>query len=55
MNMQVIGNVLAYSHSGGTIFRDVKDDTWGLETVNNLAFNMAGMLNEIKKKEMDLI
>jgi multimeric flavodoxin WrbA len=49
MNMQVISDGPDYSHSGGTIFRDAKDDTWGLETVSNLALNMAGMLKQIKR------
>ena len=48
-NIQVISDGPAYSHSGGTIYRDAKDDVWGLETVNNLALNMAGMLNRINK------
>jgi multimeric flavodoxin WrbA len=48
LNMQVISDGPAYSHSGATIFRNAKDDTWGLETVKNLALNMTEMLNRIK-------
>jgi len=44
MNMQVIGDGPDYSHFGATIAGEAKDDSWGLETVKNLALNMAGML-----------
>lgn len=44
MNMQVIGDGPDYSHSGATIAGQAQDDSWGLETVKNLALNMAGIL-----------
>jgi len=44
MNMQVIGDGPSYSHLGATIAGEAKDDSWGMETVKNLALNMAGML-----------
>jgi multimeric flavodoxin WrbA len=47
MNMQVISDGPNYSHSGGTIAREAQDDVWGLETVANLALNMAGILNKM--------
>jgi len=44
MNMQVISDGPGYCHSGGTIAADAKSDSWGLETVKNLALNMARIL-----------
>jgi multimeric flavodoxin WrbA len=44
MNMLVINDGPNYSHSGGTIMREAKDDEWGLETVRNLSLNLVRML-----------
>jgi multimeric flavodoxin WrbA len=44
MNVQVISDGPGYSHSGATLFGEAKDDSWGLETVENLARNVAMML-----------
>jgi len=44
MNMLVISDGPNYSHSGGTIMEEAKDDEWGLETVRNLSRNMIHML-----------
>ncbi len=44
MNMLVISDGPNFSHSGGTIMREAKDDEWGLETVHNLSLNMIRML-----------
>ncbi len=49
MNMQVISDGPAYCHSGGTIAADAKEDSWGLETVKNLALNLARALKERSK------
>ena len=38
--MKVINDGPAFSHSGGTIMKEAKDDEWGLETVHNLAINI---------------
>ena len=44
MNMLVISDGPDYSHAGGTIVGEAKDDEWGLATVRNLALNMVRML-----------
>ena len=44
MNMLVINDGPDYSHTGGTIMKEAKDDEWGLETVRNLSLNMVRML-----------
>jgi Multimeric flavodoxin WrbA len=44
MNMRVISDGPAYTHAGATLMGEAKDDAWGLETVKNLALNMARML-----------
>jgi multimeric flavodoxin WrbA len=49
LNMRVIGDGPSYSHLGATIAGQAKDDSWGLETVKDLALNMAGMLKENNK------
>lgn len=49
MNMQVISDGPNYSHAGATIVGEAKNDVWGLETVNNLALNMARILKESKR------
>ena len=43
-NMRVISDGPRYSHSGATIVGDAKDDEVGLQTVTNLARNLAAML-----------
>ena len=49
MNMLIISDGPNYSHSGGTIMREAKDDSWGLETVHNMAQNMIKMLYNVNK------
>ncbi len=49
MNMQVIGDGPSYSHLGATIAGQAQNDSWGLETVKNLALNMAGILKGDKR------
>src|SRR4030042_5438289 len=49
LNMQVIGDGPDYSHFGATIAAEAKDDSWGLETVKNLALNLASMLKKNRK------
>jgi multimeric flavodoxin WrbA len=49
MNMQTISDGSDYSHSGATIVEEAKNDSWGMETVKNLALNLAAMLNEKAK------
>jgi multimeric flavodoxin WrbA len=44
-NMRVVSDGRGYSHAGGTIMGEAKDDTLGLRTVENLARNMFRMLN----------
>ena len=44
MNMRVISDGPSYSHSGGTLVGKASEDSWGLETVRNLAMNMVTML-----------
>ena len=51
MNMQAISDGSDYSHSGATIAAEAKDDVWGMETVKNLALNLAAML----KKNLPLL
>ena len=46
MNMRVIGDGSEYVHTGATIAGDAKEDAWGLETVENLARNLADMLRK---------
>ncbi len=46
LNMQVISDGPPYSHSGATIAGNAQDDSWGLETVRNLALNMAAVLKQ---------
>jgi multimeric flavodoxin WrbA len=43
-NMRVINDGLPYSHSGATIVGNAKDDKLGMQTVENLAHNIASML-----------
>ncbi len=43
-NMLVINDGSGFSHAGGTIAGEAKDDSLGLRTVENLARNMALML-----------
>jgi multimeric flavodoxin WrbA len=43
-NMQVINDGSGFSHAGGTIVGDAKEDSLGLRTVKNLARNMASVL-----------
>lgn len=45
MNMKVISVEPNFCHSGATLSSDVKEDDWSFKTVENLAFNMAKMLN----------
>jgi multimeric flavodoxin WrbA len=42
--MKVVNDGPPFSHSGGTIMKEAKDDNWGLETVRNLAINIANIL-----------
>jgi multimeric flavodoxin WrbA len=44
MNFQVASDGPRYCHSGGTIMSDANKDSWGLETVRNLANNIGNML-----------
>jgi multimeric flavodoxin WrbA len=44
-NMRVVSDGEGFSHAGGTIMGEAKDDTLGLQTVENLARNMARMLD----------
>ena len=44
MNMHVIGDGPGYMHTGATIAGEAKEDDWGMETVENLARNLANML-----------
>ena len=46
LNMKAISDGSDYSHSGATVMADAKDDAWGMETVQNLALNLAGMLKQ---------
>jgi multimeric flavodoxin WrbA len=43
-NMRVINDGSGFSHAGGTIMGEAKDDELGLRTVENLARNMVRML-----------
>ena len=43
-NMRVVSDGPPYSHSGATIVGEAKNDKLGLETVENLARNIASML-----------
>jgi multimeric flavodoxin WrbA len=43
-NMRVINDGAGFSHAGGTIAGEARDDTLGLQTVENLARNMIRML-----------
>lgn len=50
LNIQVVSDGPGYCHSGGTIMGgDASKDTWGLETVRNLANNIGNAL--INKKQ----
>lgn len=44
MNMRIISDGPGYSHSGGTIFKNANEDSWGLETIANLSKNIEQML-----------
>lgn len=44
LNFQVVSDGPFYCHSGGTIMGDASKDTWGLETVKNLANNLGNLL-----------
>ena len=46
-NMRVVSDGRGYSHAGGTIMGEAKEDTLGLRTVENLARNMYHMLKHI--------
>ncbi len=46
MNMMIISDGPCYSHSGGTIFGNAHEDSWGLETITNLSRNVGQMLKE---------
>jgi len=43
-NMLVINDGSGFSHAGGTIVGEAKDDSLGLRTVENLARNMTSVL-----------
>ena len=43
-NMLAISDGAGYSHAGGTLAGEAKEDRLGLQTVENLAHNMARML-----------
>ena len=43
-NMKAISDGLPYSHSGATIVKETRDDDVGLQTVKNIAHNMARTL-----------
>lgn len=45
LNFQVVSDGPGFCHSGGTIMGDASRDTWGLETVSNLANNIGNLLN----------
>lgn len=45
MNMLVVSDGPNFCHSGGTIMSDADKDTWGLETVRDLANNIGNMIN----------
>jgi multimeric flavodoxin WrbA len=49
-NMRVVSDGLGFSHAGGTIVGEAKDDALGLRTVENLARNMFRMLNSPRGK-----
>jgi hypothetical protein len=42
--MKVINDGPVYSHSGGTVMKEAKDDKWDMETVYNLAMNIINIL-----------
>ncbi len=44
-NMRVVIDGRGYSHAGGTIMGEAKEDTLGLRTVGNLARDMFRMLH----------
>jgi hypothetical protein len=44
--MRVINDEPSYSHSGGTIVGNAAADEIGLQTVKNMALNMALMFQE---------
>jgi multimeric flavodoxin WrbA len=46
-NMRVVSDGQGFSHAGGTIMGEAKDDALGLRTVENLARNMSRMLKHI--------
>ncbi len=46
-NMKVINDGASFSHAGGTIVGNAREDVLGLKTIANLAANMAGMLKKI--------
>ena len=45
-NMRVVSDGEGFSHAGGTIAGEAKDDPLGLRTVENLARNMMRMLHQ---------
>jgi multimeric flavodoxin WrbA len=45
-NMRVISDGTGFSHAGGTIVGEAKNDSLGLRTVENLARNLARMLRQ---------
>lgn len=44
--MKVVSDGPPYSHSGGTIMKEAKNDEWGLDTVRNLALNIVNHLKQ---------
>ncbi|MBY8983140.1 MAG: flavodoxin family protein [Candidatus Lokiarchaeota archaeon] len=45
-DMHIISDGPPFSHSGATIVGDTKDDTLGLQTINNLTKNIIKILNK---------
>jgi multimeric flavodoxin WrbA len=45
MNMLVVSDGPYFCHSGGTIMSEAEKDSWGLQTVENLANNIGNMLS----------
>lgn len=44
LNIQVVSDGPRFCHSGGTIMGEATKDTWGIETVSNLANNIGHLL-----------
>lgn len=47
MNMKVISDGPNFCHSGATLFKDAKEDVWGLETVKNLVLHQGTVVTEL--------